>query len=80
LLLHVSVGVYYLLKRRERTYGMHLVVPLIGFVIIGYVLYNADTHAKIGGLVWLAVGVVVIVVRKLTGRSTELRMDENARV
>jgi amino acid transporter len=80
LLLHVSVGVYYLIKRRQRTYGMHLVVPLIGFLIIGYVLYNADTHAKIGGLVWLAVGVIVIVVRKLTGRSTELTMDENAKV
>ncbi len=79
LLLHVSVAVYHLIKRRQHTYGMHLVVPLIGFVIIGYVLYNADTHAKIGGLVWLAVGVVVIVVRRLTGRATELTMDENAR-
>ena len=79
LMLHVSVGVYFLLKRRERTFGMHLVVPLIGFVIIGYVLLNADTHAKIGGLIWLAIGVVVIVVRKLTGRSVTLTMDENAR-
>jgi amino acid transporter len=80
LLLHVSVAVYYLLKRREHSYGLHLVVPLIGFVIIGYVLYNADAHAKIGGLVWLAVGVVVLVVRKLTGRTTELTMDEHAKV
>ncbi|HEY3752365.1 MAG TPA: APC family permease [Pseudonocardiaceae bacterium] len=79
LMLHVSVGVYFLLKRRERTFGMHLVVPLIGFVIIGYVLLNADTHAKIGGLIWLAIGVIVIVVRKLTGRSVTLTMDENAR-
>jgi amino acid transporter len=79
LLLHVSVGVYYLIKRRQRTYGMHLVVPLIGFVIIGYVLYNADVNAKIGGSIWLAVGIVVIVVRKLTGRDVTLTMDENAR-
>jgi amino acid transporter len=79
LLLHVSVGVYHLLKRRQHTYGMHLVVPLIGFVIIGYVLLNADTHAKIGGLTWLAIGVVVLVVRRLTGRSVTLTLDENAR-
>lgn len=79
LLLHISVGAYYLIKQRQRTFGMHLVVPLIGFVIIGYVLLNADVHAKIGGLVWLAVGIVVIVVRKLTGRDVSLRMDENAR-
>ena len=80
LMLHVSVGVYFLIKRHQRTYGMHLVVPLIGFVIIGYVLWNADIHAKIGGLVWLAIGVVVIVVRTLTGRGVTLTMDENARV
>jgi amino acid transporter len=79
LLLHVSVGVYYLIKRHQRTFGMHLVVPLIGFVIIGYVLYNADTNAKIGGSIWLAVGIIVIVVRKLTGRDVTLKMDENAR-
>ncbi len=79
LLLHVSVGVYYLIKRRQRTYGMHLVVPLIGFVIIGYVLYNADTHAKIGGSIWLAIGIILIVIRKLTGRDVTLTMDENAR-
>ncbi|HEX4722963.1 MAG TPA: APC family permease, partial [Pseudonocardiaceae bacterium] len=79
LLLHVSVGVYYLIKRRQRTYGMHLVVPLIGFVIIGYVLYNADIHAKIGGSIWLAIGIVLVVVRKLTGREVTLNLDENAR-
>lgn len=70
LLLHISVGVYYLIKKRQHTFGMHLVVPAIGFVIIAYVLYNADIHAKIGGAIWLAIGVIIIVVRKLTGRST----------
>ncbi|HEY0500090.1 MAG TPA: APC family permease [Kutzneria sp.] len=79
LMLHVSVAVYHLIKRRQRTFGMHLAVPLIGFVIIGYVLYNADPDAKIGGLIWLAVGVVVIVVRKLTRRPITLNLDEHAR-
>ena len=54
---------------------LHLIVPLLGFVIIGYVLVNADANAKIGGLVWLAVGVVVLVVLRLAGRSTELRLE-----
>jgi amino acid transporter len=79
ILLHISVFAYYLIKRHQRTYGMHLVVPLIGAVIIGYVLYNADINAKIGGSVWIGVGIIVIVVRKLTGREVRLSMDENAR-
>jgi len=79
LMLHVSVAVYHLVKRRQRTYGMHLAVPLIGFAIIAYVLWNADVDAKIGGLIWLAIGVIVIVVRKLTGRGITLNLNENAR-
>ncbi|QUQ63022.1 APC family permease [Kutzneria sp. CA-103260] len=79
LMLHVSVSVYHLVKRRQRSYGMHLAVPLVGFVIIGYVLWNADPDAKIGGLVWLAIGIVVIVVRKLTGREITLNLNETTR-
>lgn len=72
LLLHITVAVYYLVRKRQRTFGPHLLVPLIGFVILAYVLVNADVQAKIGGLVWLAIGVVVIVARKLTGRPITL--------
>jgi amino acid transporter len=75
LLLHLSVAGWYLIKQRQRTYGLHLVVPLLGFVIIGYVLVNADANAKIGGLVWLAVGVVVLVVLRVTGRATQLKVS-----
>jgi amino acid transporter len=77
LLLHLSVAVYYLIKKRQRTYGMHLAVPAIGFVIIGYVLYNAGTPAKIGGLIWLALGILVLTIRKLTGRDTSLDLHES---
>jgi amino acid transporter len=76
LMLHLSVAVYYLIKRRERTYGMHLVIPAIGFVIIAYVLYNTDTKAKIGGLIWLGIGIILLVARKLSGRATTLNLDE----
>jgi amino acid transporter len=72
LLLHITVAVYYLVRKRQRTFGLHLLVPLIGFVIIAYVLLNADVDAKVGGLVWLGIGVVVIVARKLSGRPIAL--------
>ncbi|WP_030909977.1 APC family permease [Streptomyces sp. NRRL F-5126] len=76
LMLHVTVGVYYLVKKRQRTYGVHLAVPLIGFAIIAYVLWNADAKAQIGGLIWLAIGVVVVLVRKFTGRPVELTQPQ----
>jgi amino acid transporter len=70
MLLHVSVIVHYIVKKKSRNYLLHLVVPVVGFLIIGYVLLNAAVEAKIGGLIWLALGALVFLYYKLTGRKT----------
>jgi amino acid transporter len=75
LLLHVSVVVYFLFKQRTGAIGLHLVSPAIGFIVIAFVLMNADAHAKIGGLVWLGVGVVIVIGLRISGRSTELKLE-----
>lgn len=67
-LLHVSVVWYYLGRKKSKNYLLHLAVPTLGFAIIGYVLFNADSLAKTGGIVWLGIGTVVFVVNKLRGR------------
>ncbi len=75
LMLHLSVAFYFLVRRQERTYGMHLIVPLIGFAIIGYVLYKASPHAQIGGSCWLAVGIVILAIRRRRGGPIGLKLD-----
>jgi amino acid transporter len=75
LMLHVAVVVYFVLRRRVRTFALHLVSPVIGFVIIAFVLANADVHAKLGGTAWLAIGVVIVAGLRLAGRSTELQLE-----
>jgi hypothetical protein len=55
-----------------------LVVPTLGFLIIAYVLYNADALAKIGGLVWLGIGAVVFAVNKFRGRGIPQLAEEPA--
>ena len=74
LLLHVSVVVYFIVKNRARTFGLHLVSPALGFLIIAYVLFNADVHAKVGGTVWLMIGVAILIGLRLAGRSPELNL------
>lgn len=69
-MLHISVAWYYLVRQKSKNYLLHLVVPAMGLTIIGYVLINADPLAKIGGLVWLAIGAVVFGVNVLRGRSS----------
>jgi amino acid transporter len=75
LMLHVSVVVYFIVRRRTRTFGAHLLSPLIGFVIITFVLVNADIHAKIGGVAWLMIGALVLVGLRIAGRSTNLVIE-----
>lgn len=72
LLLHVSVVVYFVVKHGSRNYVVHLLVPVIGFLIIGYVLWNANVEAKVGGVVWLAIGAAVLGYYHVTGRKTDL--------
>ena len=40
---------------------LHWVAPVLGFLIIGFVLWNAEPAAKIGGVIWLALGALVLV-------------------
>jgi amino acid transporter len=69
-LLHISVIWYYLVRQKSKNYLLHLVVPVIGFLIIGYVLIHADMLAKIGGIVWLVIGAIVFGVNVFRGRGT----------
>ena len=74
-LLHLSVLWYYVRSRRSRRWIVHLVLPLIGFLIIFYVLINAGAEAQIAGAIWLALGAGVFVFNKVTGRGIHLTGD-----
>jgi amino acid transporter len=82
LLLHISVVAYYAIKRRSRNVFLHWVSPVLGFLIIGFVLWNADASAKIGGLIWLVIGALVLLYyrRRGTGVLAEHAADPFASV
>jgi amino acid transporter len=67
-LLHLAVAWFYLVEQRSRNYVLHLLVPALGFVIIAYVLWNAGELAKIGGLVWLVIGLAVLGLNIVRGK------------
>jgi amino acid transporter len=77
LLLHVSVVVHYVVRRKSRDWWRHLVVPMIGFAILLYVLINAKLAAQALGLTWLVVGLVLMGVLLATGREPELKAEES---
>jgi amino acid transporter len=78
LVLHVSVVVHYLVRRRSTDYWRHLAVPVIGFAILAYVMINAQVAAQTLGFAWLAVGAVVLAVLLLTGRRAAIPTEDHA--
>ena len=77
MLLHLSVIVLYIVRRKSRNFLLHLAVPAVGFLIIGYVLFNANVEAKVGGLVWLVLGAGVFLYYRATGRNTALPAEDS---
>lgn len=72
-LLHIAVLWHFRAQGRRVLHGL---APLIGIVILAYVLLNADTHAQLGGTAWMVVGLTVLAFLKLSGRSTEFRASD----
>jgi amino acid transporter len=72
LLLHVSVVVHYVVRKKSRDWWRHLVVPVVGFAILAYVVVNAQVAAQRLGFVWLGIGVALLVFLVATGRKPQL--------
>ncbi len=69
LFVHASVVRHFLWRKGSRDWWRHLIAPAVGFAIIAFVMVNMSVNAKRVGLSWIAVGVAIVVVRKLHPRS-----------
>jgi amino acid transporter len=57
LLLHLSVIHHYFIRGRSGNWFAHVLLPLAGAAVIGFVLIEMDRSAKILGAAWIAIGV-----------------------
>jgi amino acid transporter len=64
-LLHLSVINHFLVRRRGGDWLRHLFCPLVGMLIIAYVLFEMDRAAKMLGLAWISIGVLYYLVLTL---------------
>jgi hypothetical protein len=72
LALHVSVFWHYVVRNGSRDWVRHVVFPLIGFLILLYVVINANVAAQRLGFVWLGIGVLILIVLYVSGRRPHL--------
>jgi amino acid transporter len=68
ILMHFSVITHFFKRNGSRQWFTHLVSPLLGAAILTLALWDADTNAKIVGIVWLAIGLGVATYLKMSGR------------
>lgn len=64
-MLHVAVIYHHVIRQGSRRWLAHLVYPLLGLVVIGYVLVEMDDTAKQLGLWWIGAGILYYAVLRL---------------
>lgn len=78
LVLHLAVINHFVRRQGSRDWLRHLVYPLIGFGILLFVVINAKVAAQVLAFVWLAIGVVILLVFKFRNREPQLAGMEDS--
>ena len=77
LVLHISVVNYFIRRNGSKEYFKHLVFPIIGFLILTFVVINAKVAAQSLAFIWIAIGAVILITFRSMKRIPELSgMDE----
>ncbi|MHC8400452.1 APC family permease [Pseudomonas sp. MDT1-17] len=77
MLLHLTVINYYWRRQKSGQVIRHLICPVIGFIIVAAIMYNMGVDAQKLGLIWIALGLVYLVVLNKLGASTVLPDPSN---
>ena len=59
ILLHLAVLWHLGIRGSQRSWFAHVASPVLGAAVLVYALWSADTNAKILGVTWMGVGVLL---------------------
>ncbi len=78
LVLHVSVINHYAVRLKSKQYIKHIVFPVLGLLVIGYVISGMDPLAIEVGVIWLIVGAIYLFFLKKVLKVENLSFEEGA--
>lgn len=72
IVLHIAVIIHFKIRNKSTDNVRHLLIPLLGIVLLGWVVYKANVAAQTVGVIWAAIGVVLLIISTMTGRKPKL--------
>jgi amino acid transporter len=72
LILHLAVINHFIIRNKSNDYLRHLIFPLVGLLIIGYVWFSLDAFSKQLGFIWLGIGIVYYIFLKVSKKRVSL--------
>ena len=73
--LHVTVVWHFFIKERDGKVFTHLILPLLGFIVVGYTWISLDPASKTMGIIWVVAGIAYyFVLHKVMKKNVDLEV------
>lgn len=74
-ILHFTVVWHFFIKKRDGKVFTHLIMPLLGFIIVGFTWFSLDPASKTMGITWVVAGIVYyVVLHKVLKKNVDLEV------
>jgi amino acid transporter len=77
---NLSVICHYYIKNKCGKIVRHVIFPLLGIIICGYILFGMSSLARTVGFSWIGAGIIYLVVRSLASQDFKCLLENNSLV
>ncbi|MEZ7502679.1 APC family permease [Psychrobacter sp. Arc29] len=74
LILNVSTMYYFVLKKKSYNFFLHILSPLFGIGVVGYIWSGFESYTIITGAVWAAIGFGIYYLAKMRGQEVDMEI------
>ncbi len=75
MILNLTIIYYFMFRKKSKNILRHLIVPIVGFFIIGYVWISLDNLAMTLGISWVIIGTIYYLILHF-GLKRDVDLDE----
>ena len=65
---------YFVLKKKSYNFFLHILSPLFGIGVVGYIWSGFESYTIITGAVWAAIGFGIYYLAKMRGQEVDMEI------